>query len=152
MGCDLSSKCCKTWNRTQMPQVTAQHPPAEVHPASKSPSGSCNDGDDGTCCPGTGDRVSACRSLQTVTAWFSKRAPLGAQVGSASPSIPSSLLPLLALEGLPRRREEEGADGQGVCQRTLNLSLPFIAATQTLVSFSPSTQWLNTAGKSQWLC
>lgn len=50
-----------------MPQVTAQHPTAEVHPDSKSPSGSCNDGDDGTCCPGTGDGetqpVAPCRLL-----------------------------------------------------------------------------------------
>lgn len=131
LGCDLFSKCCKTENRMQVPQVTAQHPLAKVQLASKSLSRSHNDIDDGTCCPGTGNRQS--QPVAPVIPWFSQCAPLGTGMGSTSPRVPSSLLPPLALEGLTRRREEEGRDGLDICQRTLNLSLQFITATQTLV-------------------
>lgn len=94
-----------------MAQVTAQQPPSKVDLASRSTSRSHSDTDGGTCCPGTGERQSQpvipCRLLlhgfPNMHLWEHRW-------GVLSPSIPSSLLPSLALKGLPSREEEESED------------------------------------------
>lgn len=88
VGCDLSGKCCKTGNRTQVPQVTAQRPPAEVPRPARVSLRAAVTLMMGPAAQHRGQTVPACCYLQTVAPWLSQCVPLGAQVGSVSTSIP----------------------------------------------------------------
>lgn len=135
MGYDLSRKCCKTGKRFQVAQVTAQQPPSEVNLASKRASSSHSDTNGVTCCPGTGETQShPCRMLLHGFPNMHLR-ELRWECLPNHPFIPP---PFPDPQGFSQQRRARKWNGWGICLRTLNLSLPFTAARQILLSFSHS--------------
>lgn len=159
MGDDLSAKCCKTGNKSKDLQVAAERPLAEVPLANRSPSRSCSDTDDVTCCQGT-DSPSLLLHADCYSLAFADCCSLvftmhtfGSTGRECFPSILSSLLLPLALEDLLRGTKCRWMKSSPEGEHWTFHSRLLLQHKETLVSSSLTcTRWLSAAGKSQWLC
>lgn len=134
-GCELSGKCCKTM---KSPSTEVSQPPW-----------SCGDTASVTWCPCARTGISTLSYSQALSFCFSQFVLLAHW--ECFPKDLTSLLLYTTLAGAPGQRQKSAAVHR-VCQWTFNLSLPFTAAAQRLVSFSLShAECFNAPRKSKGL-